>query len=178
MGIIVKLWLLCKCELSIVGTWPGFPGGTSGEEPSCQRRTHERCGFDPWVRKIPWKRKWQLIPIFLPGKSHGQRSLPGMKSRTLLKQLSTHLTILNYFPLVLLFMALDIFIFVCMLSCVQLFAVLWTVACQAPLSMGLPRQEYGSGLPFPSPGDLPHPGIELVSPAFGRQILYHILLPL
>ena len=70
---------------------------------------------------------------------------------------------------------------VCMLSRfsrVQLFAVLWTVACQAPLSMGLPRQEYGSGLPFPSPGDLPHPGIELVSPAFGRQILYHILLPL
>ena len=108
--------------------------------------------FDLWVRKIPWKRKWQPTPVFLPGISHGQRSLPGMKSRTLLKQLSTHLTILNYFPLVLLFMALDIFIFVCMLSCVQLFAVLWTVACQAPLSMGLPRQEYGSGLPFPSPG--------------------------
>ena len=36
----------------------------------------------------------------------------------------------------------------------------WTVAHQAPLSMGFPRQEYWSGLPFPSPGDLPHPGIE------------------
>ena len=40
----------------------------------------------------------------------------------------------------------------------QLFATPWTVACQAPLSMGLPRQEYWSGLPFPSPGDLPHQG--------------------
>ena len=87
-----------------------------------------------------------------------------MKSRTLLKQLSTHLTILNYFPLVLLFMALDIFIFVCMLSCVQLFAVLWTVACQAPLSMGFFRQEYWNELPFPPPGDLLDPGIESESP--------------
>ena len=41
----------------------------------------------------------------------------------------------------------------------------WTVACQAPLSMGFSRQEYWSGLPFPSPGHLPDPGIELWSPA-------------
>ena len=41
----------------------------------------------------------------------------------------------------------------------------WTVVCQAPLSMGFPRQEYWSRLPFPSPGDLPDPGIELKSPA-------------
>ena len=40
---------------------------------------------------------------------------------------------------------------------------LWTVACQAPLSMGFPRQEYWSGLPFSRPGDLPHPEIELES---------------
>ena len=36
-----------------------------------------RPGFDPWVRKIPWRRKWQPTPVFLPGKSHGQRSLVG-----------------------------------------------------------------------------------------------------
>ena len=36
-----------------------------------------RCGFDPWVRKIPWKRAWQPTPVFLPGKPHGQRSLAG-----------------------------------------------------------------------------------------------------
>ena len=49
-------------------------------------------------------------------------------------------------------------------SCVQLFVTLWTVARQAPLSMGFPRQEYWSGLPFPPPGDLPNPGIESASP--------------
>ena len=48
-------------------------------------------------------------------------------------------------------------------SCVQLFATPWTVAYQAPLSMVFSRQEYWSGLPFPSPGDLPDPGIELRS---------------
>ena len=41
----------------------------------------------------------------------------------------------------------------------------WTIVCQAPLSMGFARQEYWSGLPFPSPGDLPNPGMELMSPA-------------
>ena len=51
------------------------------------------------------------------------------------------------------------------LSCVRLFVTPWTVACQAPLSMGFSRQEYWSGLPFPSPGDLPNPGIEPGSPA-------------
>ena len=50
------------------------------------------------------------------------------------------------------------------LSRVQLFATPWTVAYQAPLSMGFSRQEYWNGLPFPSPGDLPDPGIEPGSP--------------
>ena len=52
-----------------------------------------------------------------------------------------------------------------LLSRVQLFATPWTVAHQAPLSMEFSRQEYWSGLPFPSPGDLPDPGIEPRSPA-------------
>ena len=51
------------------------------------------------------------------------------------------------------------------LSRVQFFATPWTVACQIPLSMGFPREEYWSGLPFPSLGDLPETGIELRSPA-------------
>ena len=53
-------------------------------------------------------------------------------------------------------------------SHVQLFATTWTVACQAPLSVGFSRQEYWSGLPYPPPGDLPDPGIKptsLMSPA-------------
>ena len=51
------------------------------------------------------------------------------------------------------------------LSRVRLFMTQWTVVCKAPLSMGFPRQEYWSGLPFSSPRDLPNPGIELSSPA-------------
>ena len=47
----------------------------------------------------------------------------------------------------------------------MILATPWTVAHQAPLSMGFSRQEYWSGLPFPSPGDLPNSGIELTSPA-------------
>ena len=57
------------------------------------------------------------------------------------------------------------------LSRLQLFAAPWTVAYQAPPSMGFSRQEYWSGLPFPSPGDLPDPGIELGSPAFQADAL-------
>ena len=57
------------------------------------------------------------------------------------------------------------------------FVTAWTIAHKAPLSMGLPRQEYWSRLPFPPPGDLPDPGIEPVSPmsvsCIGRQILHH-----
>ena len=55
-----------------------------------------------------------------------------------------------------------------LLSHVQLFATPWTVDCQAPLSMGFSRQEYCSGLPFPSPGDIPDPGIKSASPTLGR----------
>ena len=57
------------------------------------------------------------------------------------------------------------------LSHVRLFATPWTVARQAPLSMGFSRQEYWSGLPFPSPGDLPNPGIEPGSPALQADAL-------
>ena len=57
----------------------------------------------------------------------------------------------------------------CVLSRVLLFATPWMVAPQAPLSMGFPRQEYWSGLPFPSPGDLSAPGTEPASPALADR---------
>ena len=57
-------------------TW-GFPGGSAGKELTCQCRRHKRRGFDPWVWKILWRRKWQPTPVFLPGKFHGKRSLVG-----------------------------------------------------------------------------------------------------
>ena len=58
-----------------------------------------------------------------------------------------------------------------LLSRVRLFEAPWTVAYQAPLSMEFSRQEYWSGLPFPSPGDLPNPGIKAWSPALQAYAL-------
>ena len=55
----------------------GFPGGASGNETACQCRRPKRCRFNPWVRKIPWRRKRLSTPVFLSGESHGQRSLAG-----------------------------------------------------------------------------------------------------
>ena len=51
--------------------WLGFPGGSDSKESSCNAAP----GFDPWVRKIPWRRKWQPSPVLLPRESHGQGSL-------------------------------------------------------------------------------------------------------
>ena len=56
---------------------PGFLGGANGKEHACPCRRHKRHEFNPWVRMIPWRRAWQSTPVFLPGESHGQRSLVG-----------------------------------------------------------------------------------------------------
>ena len=53
----------------------GSSGGASGKETTYQCRRHKRLRFDPWVRKIPWMRAWQPTSVFLPGRSHRQRSL-------------------------------------------------------------------------------------------------------
>ena len=53
------------------------PGGTSGKELTSQCRRHKRRRFDLCVGNIPWKRAWQPTPVFLPGKSHEERSLAG-----------------------------------------------------------------------------------------------------
>jgi len=55
----------------------GFPGGVSGKEPTCQCRRLKRRGFDPWVRMILWRRKWQSPPVFFLGEFHRQRRLGG-----------------------------------------------------------------------------------------------------
>ena len=59
------------------GVHGGIPVGTNGKEPTCQCRRQKRFRFDPWVGKIPWRRAWQPTAVFLPGESHGQRSLMG-----------------------------------------------------------------------------------------------------
>ena len=61
-----------------------FPGGTSGKEPTCQCRRLKRPGFHPWVGKIPWRKKWQPSPVFLPGISpctEEPGGLPSMRSQ-------------------------------------------------------------------------------------------------
>ena len=57
----------------------GLPWWLNGKESTCHRRL-KRFGFCPWARKVPWRRKWQPTPVFLPGKSSVQRSLVGYSS--------------------------------------------------------------------------------------------------
>ena len=63
-------------QLPFMSEWC-FLGGASGKESTYQCTRCKRQEFDPWVRTIPWRRKWQPTPVFLPRKSHGQRSLVG-----------------------------------------------------------------------------------------------------
>ena len=85
-GVLLPLHINFRISLSISIKWLGgilvgialnllgLPSWLSGKESTCQCRRHKRRGFDPWVRKIPWRRKWQPTSVFLPGKSHGQRT--------------------------------------------------------------------------------------------------------
>ena len=73
---LFSLWFSSETEVMLKDlkeyTW--FLRWLRGKESLCWCR---RCGFDPWVRKIPWTRKWQPTPVFLPGESHEQMSLVG-----------------------------------------------------------------------------------------------------
>ena len=78
---VICLIAIFKKKKKKIGYLPmaggGFPGGPSGQKSACQCRRPKRGGFDPWVQKIPWRRAWQLTPVFLLGESHGQRYLVG-----------------------------------------------------------------------------------------------------
>ena len=71
------VWEEAKTCYRIWAPVGGLPGGAGGKEPDCQCRRCKRHGFDPWARKITWRRKWQPVPILLPGESHEQKSLSG-----------------------------------------------------------------------------------------------------
>ena len=73
----------------------GLPRWLRGRDSLCQSRRCRRCRVNPWVRKIPWRRKQQPTPVFLPEEYHGQRSLAGYhpwnhKESSMIKQLSMH----------------------------------------------------------------------------------------
>ena len=114
-------------------------------------------------------REWQPTPVFLPGEFHGQRSLAGYspwghKESDTTEWLTLSLSLS------------DLMMGLCVLSLshVWLFASPWTIAHQASLSMEFFRQEYWSGMPFPTPGDLPASGIKptsLVPPALSGRFL-------
>ena len=74
---------------ALAGRFFGLPRWLSGKEPTCQCRTSKRHRLKSCVRKRPWRRKWQPIPVFSPGKAHGQRRLMGC-SPWGWTQLSTH----------------------------------------------------------------------------------------
>ena len=132
---------------------------------------------------IAWRREWQPTPVFLPGELHGQRNLVGYSSwgrKELVTTedwhyhtLSSGLRALHGFDQVHLATTFwhRQYCLVKSLSRVWPFATPWTVAHQAPPSMGFSRQEYWSGLSFPSPGDLPNLGIEPRSSAFQADAL-------
>ena len=90
MLILKTPYLIQHCFINIEFTVNGLPRWLSGKESACQWRRHRRHQFNPW------RRKWQPTPVFLPGKSHGQRSLEGYspqgyKEQTwLLDQARTH----------------------------------------------------------------------------------------
>ena len=120
MTIYVVTHTDCPLLVSFLVLWwiplvlLGFPGSTSGKEPACQCRRQKRWGFDPWVGKVPWRRILQYSCLDNP---------------------------MDWGASGIVF-SLCVCVCVCVLSCVQLFVTTWTVALQAPLSMGFPRWKY------------------------------------
>ena len=70
--LIMRNWILSQYLYT-----EGLLRWLSNKESAYQYKRHKRCGFNSWVRKIPWRRKWQPTPVFSPGKFHGQKSLGG-----------------------------------------------------------------------------------------------------
>ena len=144
----------------------------------------------PGSGRCPWRRAWQPTPVSLPGESHGQRSLVGCSPWGRKESDTTERLTLHFLPHLT-----SVRILICFCRdaspiaphlrtsfypasvCARLLQSGPTLgnpmdcSLSGPLSMGFSRQEYWSGLPFPSPGDLPHPGIKpasLMSPAWAR----------
>ena len=86
---------LLEGPLSLALRFISIPGGTGDKEPICQCRRRRRCGFDPWVGRIPWRRAWQPTPYSCLESSVGRGAWRAIvhrvtKSQTRLKRLHTH----------------------------------------------------------------------------------------
>ena len=133
-----------------------------------------------WVKKVrgtrKWRRrKWQPTPIFLPRRAHGQRSPEGYNPWGR-KRVGHDLATKHYNEMTLIERRVCVCVCVCARarahacaqSCLNLCGP-WTIACQALLTMEFSRQDYWSGLPFPSSGNLPDPGMEPISPVLAGR---------
>ena len=108
-----------------------FPGGSSGKESTCQCRRWRRSGFSPWVGKIPWRRKWQPTPVFLPGEAYGQRRLAGYSPWGHKESVTTEHTHIQFFVFSFRFYIWVISYSIC-LFCLTYFPkhnVLWVHPC-------------------------------------------------
>ena len=178
--------------------WTEEPGGL--QSMGSLRVRHDWATSLSLFTFLHWRRKWQPSPVFLPGESQGWRSLVGCRLWGRTESDTTEVSkqccfkILNkkiqysIFPSFMPFLMFSIslcrfeFLFSIIFFVLEELALKWSevaqlrphglyVAHQAPLSMEFSRQEYWSGLPFPSPGDLPYPGIEPRSPALQADAL-------
>ena len=144
-------------------TEKGFPSGASGKECGCQCKRRQRLGFDPWVRKTPWRSKWQPTPVFLPGESHGQRSLAGYsswgrKELDMTEHMShTHREKLKDYKYN--------WTNVCAKQLQSCWSLCDPVDCSPPGSSvpGILQARILEWVAMPPPGDLPESGIKLVS---------------
>ena len=139
------------------------------KEYAYQCRRHKRCKFDPWVKKILWRSKSQPDPVLLPGKIPWKEEPCGLQfmwAGRVGHDWATEHAHAHICFLLCRHLSGDLVTESC-----STLEKLWTVTCQAPLSMGFPGQEYWSWLPFSSPGKLPDSGIEPGLLHY-RQILY------
>ena len=123
----------------------GLPRWLSCKEPACQCRRRKRCRFNPWVRKISWRRKWQPASVFLPGESHGHKSRVDYNPWRRIESVMSSNHFILFQPLLLLpsvFPSISCCLLFNDSAVSDTFATPWTVAHQAPLSMRFPRQEY------------------------------------
>ena len=80
LGVHDSPWMLVPFQVRLMAFLKmDFLGGAGGKELACQCRRRKRRTFNPWVRKIPWRRAWQPTPGFSPGESHTQSSLEGYR---------------------------------------------------------------------------------------------------
>ena len=145
-------WSNCTLSIHVIYYTRGFPGGSVVKNPPANAEDTGDMSSIPGSGRSPGGENGNPLHYSCLEKSHGQRSLADYSPRGCKESDTTEQALDGYI----------INLSVQAQLCPTLLSP-WTVACQAPLSMGSFKQEHRSGLPFPPPGDLPDPEIELTS---------------